>query len=71
MPIVDFLRRLIASFRHVRSDGANTRRKAARRAAQPPRKCPTCRQPVSHSHDYRHHVTPPGRDRDPQDRTML
>jgi hypothetical protein len=71
MPLINLLRRLIASFRHVRSGGASTRRKAARRAALPPRKCPTCRQPVPHSHDYRDHVTPPGYDRDPrQDRTV-
>lgn len=50
------LQRLLEAFRHVRTGGASTRTRARRRAAAPPRKCPTCRRPLPHSTDYHHHL---------------
>jgi hypothetical protein len=50
------LLRLVEAFRHVRSKGQTTRRRAVARAARPPDRCPTCRQDVPHSPDWRDHV---------------
>lgn len=54
--VVEFIRRLVDAFRHVRSGGKTTRRAAVRRATAPPRRCAECRQPVPHSDDWRDHL---------------
>lgn len=56
MKFLHFIQRLLEAFRHVRSGGKTTRRRARARAAAPPAKCPTCRQPVQHSQDWRDHI---------------
>lgn len=57
--VVDFFRRLIDAFRHVRSGGQTTARRAQRRAAAPPRRCSACHQPVQHSADWQDHLHAP------------
>lgn len=54
--LVMFLQRLIEAFRHVRSGGRTTRRRARARAAAPPPRCRACKQPVPHSADWRDHL---------------
>ena len=46
MVIIEFLRKLFDAFRHVFTGGKSTKRRAQRRAARPPAKCPTCHQPT-------------------------
>lgn len=54
--IGEFLRRLFAAIRHVRTGGQSTRTAARRRAARPPRLCHECHQPIEHSDDWREHL---------------
>jgi hypothetical protein len=54
--VVTWIRQLVEAFRHAITGGATTRERAARRAAAPPRKCPTCHQPVPHSPEWRDHL---------------
>ena len=42
---IEFIRRLIDAFRHVRSGGKTTKARAQRRVARPA-SCPTCHQPT-------------------------
>lgn len=58
MTIIEFLQKLVAAIKHVRSGGKTTRTKARRKAEAPPEKCPTCHQPVPHSADWRDHIHP-------------
>jgi len=53
---IEWLRKLIEAWRHVRTGGATTRRTAVRRAARPARRCTECHQPVPHSDDWRDHI---------------
>ena len=50
------IRLWLAAIRHVATGGATTRRRAMKRATSPPARCPTCRQPIPHSGDWRDHV---------------
>lgn len=54
--VIEFIRRLIEAIQHVRTGGRTTRSRARSRAARPPRPCPTCHQPVTHSDDWRDHL---------------
>ncbi|WP_219413943.1 hypothetical protein [Pseudonocardia nigra] len=54
--VIEFIRELFDAFRHVRSGGRTTVRRARRRASAPPRRCPECRQRVEHSPDWRDHL---------------
>lgn len=54
--VVEFVRRLVAAIRHVRSGGQTTVRRAHRRAAAPARRCSACHQPIEHSQDWRDHL---------------
>lgn len=53
---IAFLVRLFEAFRHVRTGGRTTRTKAVRKTAAPPPRCPTCRQPIPRSADWRDHI---------------
>lgn len=53
---VMFIRRLIDAFRHVRTGGKTTRRRATARAIRPAERCPACRQPVPHSPHWEDHL---------------
>ena len=52
-----FSRDLARAFRHVATGGASTRARAQRRAARPPMRCSTCRQPLPQSTDWRDHLS--------------
>lgn len=54
--IVEFIRRLVAAVRHVRTGGASTRTAARKRADRPPRVCRECHQPIEQSRDWRDHL---------------
>jgi hypothetical protein len=54
--VIEFFRRLIEAFRHVRTGGASTRVAATRRARRAPGRCSTCHQPIQHSQDWRDHL---------------
>jgi hypothetical protein len=54
--LIVFVCQLVDAFRHVRSGGRTTTRRARCRAAAPPRRCPECRQFVEHSPDWRDHL---------------
>lgn len=54
--IVEFVKRLVAAIKHVRTGGATTRTAARRRAARPPTVCRTCHRPLEHSADWRDHL---------------
>ncbi len=54
--VIAWIERVLDAFRHVRSGGRTTRRRAVRKAAAPPRRCSECRQPVPHSSDWRDHL---------------
>jgi hypothetical protein len=54
--LVALIARWIEAYRHVRSGGRTTRTAAVRKATAPPRRCPTCRQPMPHSADWRDHL---------------
>lgn len=56
MKVIEFLRRLIEAWRHVRSGGRTTRTTATKRATAPPRRCTECRQIVPRSTDWRDHI---------------
>ena len=54
--LILFIRRLIDAFRHVKTGGKSTERRARARAAAPPQRCPECGQEVLHSPDWRDHL---------------
>jgi hypothetical protein len=54
--VVAAVRALLTAIEHVWTRGAKARARATRKAASPPAKCPTCRQPVPHSLDWHNHL---------------
>jgi hypothetical protein len=54
--VLKAVRQLVEAFRHAITGGASTRRRATRRAAAPPKPCPTCHRPMPHSGDWRDHL---------------
>lgn len=48
---IEFIRRMIAAFQHVKTGGKSTKTRARRIASRPPRKCHACGQTVQHNTD--------------------